>query len=747
PPRVAAAGDQTITLPASASVAGTPSDDGLPAGSSLSYAWSKVSGPGTVSFTAPTSLASGASFSLAGTYVLAFTASDSQLSSSANIAITVLPSGGIATLFLATLTPQGGLSSSGSGTSTILLAGDELSAIVRYSYGNLTTPFVGAHVHGPADSGASGAILFDLDDAPRQPDSSFRWTFAPVGATTVAQIVSALKTGRLYINVHSSRFPSGEIRGHYGVSSGSTVFVPPPAPPALPSGAPTAADAARFLTQATYGPSLARIAALQQSSFPAWLTQQMAQPAESHISYLDAAVASGESLSNDTSMEAIWKQALVGNDALRARVALALSEILVVSDDSSSLGGEPIGISGYMDILNRDAFGSYRQLLQDVTLSPAMGVYLNMQGNDRENPDEGTNPNENYAREILQLFSIGLYRLHPDGRLILGADGQPQPTYTQDAVGNFARVFTGWSFAGNSPDDDGWYGGTANFRLPMQTWPGHHSTGPKTLLDGLSVPGGRTPAQDLAIALDDIFNHPNVGPFIARQLIQRLVTSNPSPAYIYRVASAFNDNGQGVRGDLGAVVRAILLDYEARSVDVLTQQGYGKQREPMIRFATLLRAFGVHTQSGKFRIWYLQDEIYGLGQNPLRAPSVFNFFEPGYLPPGTLASAGLFGPEFKITTETQVIGSSNFLRGLVAYPDGLEVDDLDLDFVPFAALAGNPAALIDQLDLLLTSKGMSPAMKAILVEALNAMPSNPAVERVQAAVSLIVTSPEFAIQK
>lgn len=747
PPRVSAGAGQSITLPASASLSGTASDDGLPAGSSLVFSWTKVSGPGTVTFTTPASLATSASFSQAGTYLLALSASDTQLTATSSVSVTVLPVGGVPALFIASLLPQGSSVSSGSGSSTLLLAGDERSAVVRYGFSNLTTPFTSAHIHGPADPGVNGPILFDLDSAPRQSDGSYVWTFVPVGTTTVAQILTALKTGRLYINVHTSRYPSGEIRGQYGASNGSIVFVPPPPPPALPPGPPTASDAARFLTQATYGPTLSRIAALQGSSFSAWLSQQMAQPADSHLAYLDAAATAGEQISDNTSMEAIWKQALTGNDALRARVALALSEILVISDDSGTLGNEPYGLSGYMDLLNRDAFGNYRQLLEDVTLSPAMGVYLNMQGNDKEDPASGRNPNENYAREILQLFSIGLYRLHPDGRLVLGTDGQPQPTYNQESVAGFAHVFTGWSFAGNPLDDNGWYNGTPNFRLPMQSWPEHHSTSTKKLLNGLLVPGGQTAAQDLAIALDDIFTHPNVGPFLGRQLIQRLVTSNPSPAYVYRVASVFNDNGAGVRGDLGAVVRAILLDYEARSVDVLTQQGYGKQREPMIRYANLLRAFGVHTTSGKFRIWNLEDPIYQMGQNPLRAPTVFNFFEPGYLPPGSLAAAGLFGPEFKITTETQAIGSTNTMRDVATTSNGTGIDDLNLDYGSFAAIAGNPATLIDQLDLLLTSKGMSSAMKAILVDALNAIPESPGEDRVRAAVSLIVTSPEFVIQR
>jgi uncharacterized protein (DUF1800 family) len=653
-------------------------------------------------------------------------------------------------LLVANLTPQGATMTGGSGTATLLVAGDGASAVLRRSYSNLTTPVTGEHIHGPADPGASGGILFDIDAATPAADGSYLWTLAPVGTNSIDQILIALLTGRTYLNIHTSRYPSGEIRGQFHLGGGSTTFAPPPPPPQLPPGPPTARDAARFLHQATYGPTPAEISALQSQGFDGWLAQQFAAPLTSHMAYLDAAAAAGEELSSNQVMESIWQQAATGGDPLRQRVALALSEILVVSDQSSALN-DPHALAGYMDLLARDAFGNYRQLLEDVTLSPAMGLYLNMLGNDKEDPSTGQNPNENYAREILQLFSIGLLQTFPDGTLKLGANGLPIPTYGQAEVMGFAHVFTGWSFGGNdTANPDLFYGPTESYRLPMAAWPSHHSGGVKRLLDGAATPADQTPEQDLKTALDAIFQHPNVGPFIARLLIQRLVTSNPSPAYVYRVAQAFADDGHGVRGDLAAVVRAILLDYEARSDSVTGDQGYGHLREPIVRLGGLLRAFHATAPSGKFRIWYLEDPTFGLGQNPLRAPTVFNFFKPDFSLPGPVAAAGLASPEFQILSETTALGSANFITDLIYYGftngDGT-ADLLTLDLSGPIALAGDPAQLVDSLNLMLMANGMSPEMRTILLQALADPSLTDPTDRARAALRLIVTSPEYLIER
>ncbi len=655
------------------------------------------------------------------------------------------------TLFIATLAPEGSSISAGTGTSTLLLSADALSARVQFNFSNLTTPRTAGHIHGPADPGTSGPILFDLDTAPAQPDGSRIWTFTPAGTTTVSQIVQALRAGRLYINIHSSRYPNGEIRGHYRLAAGSQVFVPPLPPPSLPPGPPTARDAARFLTQATYGPRLPDITDVQTRGYSTWLADQFDDPTgASHLSYLDAAAAEGQNIYSNQVMESFWEQALTRHDQLRQRMALALSEILVISDASGALENEPYAVAGYLDVLERGAFGNFRQLLEDVTLSPAMGEFLNMRGNDKEDPDTMRNPNENYAREILQLFSIGLYRLNPDGTLALDGQVQPIPTYDQAEVKGFAKVFTGWNFAGNPLTDDGWYWPDTDWRAPMQAWPAHHSPGPKLLLDGQTLPQGQSPEDDLRAALDAIFNHQNVGPFICRQLIQRLVTSNPSPGYVYRCAQAFANNGAGgtgARGDLKAVIRAILLDYEARAETVTTQQGFGKQKEPIVRLGQILRAFHATAPSGKYRIWNLESPEYGLGQNPLRAPTVFNFFEPHYVLPGATADAGLVAPEFKITTETTAIGNANFFRDTVYRGVSYDLDQISPDFTAFFPIANNPTQLVDRLNLLLMANGMSSTMRTIVIQAVTEIPASETQERVKAAVHLIATSPEFVIQK
>lgn len=655
--------------------------------------------------------------------------------------------------FLATLRPEGSAMSPASGYATLRLSGDERSAVLRFSYSNLTTPETSAHIHGPADPGQNGNILFDLDTTPREKDGSMIWAFEQVGATTVPQIISALKSGRLYLNIHSARYPTGEIRGHFGAINGSQTFTPPPAPPALPGGLPTQRDAARFLTQATFGPRYDEITSLTSKGFDVWLNEQFALPLSSHLTYLDVTPVVNKDTDQREMMESFWKHAVTSPDQLRQRIAFALSEILVVSFQSN-LAGDAFALAGYMDLLNKNAFGNFRQLLEDVTLSPAMGRYLDHLQNDKEDPVTGRNPNENYAREILQLFSIGLYRLHPDGSLVLSEAGLPIETYGQEEVKGFAHVFTGWSYGWLPKTEENWIypaihnNGNQFWRVPMQNWANHHSKLSKQLLDGTVLPANQTAQKDLSDALDNIFNHPNVGPFIVRQLIQRMVTSNPSPGYVHRVTQKFNNNGSGVRGDMKAVIRAILLDYEARSLNVIGNQGYGKMREPVLRFSHLMRAFNYTCPCGTYPIYWMDSQEYAIGQNPLRAPSVFNFFEPGYSHAGHIASAGLHSPEFQITNDTSVIGISDFFHYVVR--DGFKWEEgrpILPNYSSVNPLAANPAQLIDHLDLVLTSGGMSAGLKNQLITVLSAMPSNNPQARVTTAVHLILTSPDYVIQK
>ena len=381
-----------------------------------------------------------------------------------------------------------------------------------------------------------------------------------------------------------------------------------------------------------------------------------------------------------------------------------------------------------------------------------MGVYLDMLSNDKEDPETGRNPNENYAREILQLFTIGLYKLHPDGSLQLDVNGLPIATYDQEVIKGFAQVFTGWTFAGQDRSEE-WrfYWPEPDWRQPMEVWTEHHSTGAKQLLNGVVLPAGQTPQADLTAALDNIFQHANVGPFVCRHMIQRLVTSNPSPGYVYRCGQSFANslypNGQGVRGDMKAVLRTILLDWEARSTDVLNQQGYGKVREPIVRFVNLLRALKAQPPAdGRFRYYWQASAEWGLNQAPLQAPTVFNFFEPTYSQPGAIAEAGIVAPELQITNETSVFGTANFLRGVLeGYAD--DNTEITLDY-SYLTSAGSTAVLLDRVNLLFYAGGMSSETRTILADALNDsdFPTNP-VERALTLVWLVSLSPEFVVQR
>ncbi|MDH5264217.1 MAG: DUF1800 family protein, partial [Betaproteobacteria bacterium] len=465
-------------------------------------------------------------------------------------------------------------------------------------------------------------------------------------------------------------------------------------------------DAARFLTQATFGlRSAEEIDALKSQGYPAWLEEQFALGAASHVQYVNDRKAAGEKASEERAYEAVWQQWLTEPGQLRARMAFALSEIFVISNIAPDL--HTYAMASYMDLLNRNAFGNYRQLLEEVTLHPAMGYYLNMIGSKKEDPAKGTHPNENYAREVMQLFSIGLYKLNPDGSRMLGGGGQPIPTYDEAAVKGLAAAFTGWNFAGNDTSKPSVFDpAKENWVDPLLPWEMWHDNGVKTLFDGITLPANQGARKDMKDALDAIFHHPNVGPFIGRQLIQRFVTSNPSPGYIARVAATFNDNGQGVRGDLRAVLRAVLLDPEARDLAKTAEPGWGKQREPVIRFANFLRGLNARSPSGRNRIWYLDSADEGLNQSPLLAPSVFNFFSPNYRHPGALAAAGLVAPEFQVTTETSMVGGLNFFARLIRNGYyGRDDTRLSFDLAPLNALAADPAALADRLNLLFMNGG------------------------------------------
>jgi uncharacterized protein (DUF1800 family) len=640
------------------------------------------------------------------------------------------------TLYVAQLRPQGSASTQASGTSTLRLAADGKSAIISFSYSNLSGPITGMHIHA-----ADGSIIFDLDSATPQPDGTLIWIFVPVGSFTVADIVNLIKTGQAYLNLHTAQYPTGEIKGFFNISTGAQVVPVPTPPPPLASGTPTVADAGRFLSQSTFGATDALIAQVQSQGFDAFLNQQFAAPVSSHLAFVDASGVNPPTITQTN--DAWWTRAIAGPDQLRQRVAFALSEVLVVSLTTGNLGEQNGALPTYYDVLVKGAFGNFRQLLEDITLNPAMGRYLDMLRNDKANASRTRLPNENYARELMQLFSIGLYRLNLDGSLTLDAAGFPIATYNQDAILGTAAVCTGWTYyqpttpyVFNPPVPFDW-------RNPMVNVASRHSTDAKQILDGVLLPANQTAAQDLKTTLDTIFNHPNVGPFICRQLIQRLVTSNPSPGYLYRVASVFNNNGQGVRGDLQAVVRAVLMDYDARG-SAKTSQGAGHEREPLVRLTNLLRAFNAASPDGKFSV---RNANGNLGQEAMHSPTVFNFFSPDYSAPGAIAEAGLKSPEFEITNETSVVTVANYFRTAIYGALGPSTARITLNLSNEIALAANPAQLVDHLNILLLAGNMSPEMQTILINAVTQIPSNNPTERARTAIYLVINSPEFTVDK
>jgi uncharacterized protein (DUF1800 family) len=661
------------------------------------------------------------------------------------------------TLYVATLRPAGTASgSAASGLATIVLSSNGQIATVNVTFSNLSSGQVGAHLF-LGNSTAAGDYVLNL---PIGQVNGAQWNIGPTATYTSAQILDALRSGLIYVGLDSANFPAGELRGAFLTAVGSQTFTAPSAPPAVSLANLTAAEASRLLTQGTFGAKQSDIDALVGSNVNTWLDAQIATPATSHraatAAERAAAVAAAEANVNDptdypfTLRQRAWfKIALTAPDQLRQRVAFALSQILVVSDITLNQAyTEPV--AHYNDILANNAFGNYRTLLEQVTLNPVMGVYLSHLRNEKANATTGTNPDENYAREVMQLFSIGLVQLQPDGTLKLDAQGLPIPTYTQTTITEMAKVFTGWAYYSTALNPN-FRRGAPNYFEPMMIYPAFHETAAKNIAPVTStvIPANLTGPQDLQRALDALFNHDNTPAFISRQLIQRLVTDNPSPAYVYRVAEKFRNNGSGTRGDLAAVVRAILTDYEARSATVADDPGYGKLREPLLRYTALLRNFNAASSSGRNN----QDNVANsLAQAPLRAQSVFNFFEPGYVYPGALAAAGLVAPEFQITDDTTAISVPNFFRNAIfATATGVNATKVLVpNYTAEIALATNIPALLDRLNLLMCAGQMSAATRTRITTTLTALPSGTAAqqtERVQTAVLLTATSPDGATQR
>ncbi|WP_144004652.1 DUF1800 domain-containing protein [Asticcacaulis excentricus] len=531
-----------------------------------------------------------------------------------------------------------------------------------------------------------------------------------------------------------------------------------PAPPARP----TQAEASRFLAQATFGANDADISAVTSSGYSDWINAQMALPlGPTHLSQMDTRLTALQATNPNASLnanhfyETFYNQAVTAPDQLRQRVKFALSEIFVTSLSASNINVRTN--ASFYDMLGKNAFGNFRTLLQDVTYHPAMGQYLTYLANQKENASTGRNPDENYAREVMQLFTIDIYELNADGTLKTDLFGKTTPTYSTADIQGLAKVFTGLSWYHPTPTNSTFFGGSrdaSSYTRAMIGYPNYHSVSEKTFL-GTTIPASATPNVDgdLTIAIDTLFNHPNVGPFISKQLIQRLVTSNPSPDYIRRVAAVFNNNGSGVRGDMGAVIRAILLDTEARTAS--SDPDYGKLREPVIRLTHFLRSFEVTSTSGNWSIGSTSAQT-SLNQSPLTSPSVFNFFRPGYIPPNTsIGGRNKVAPEMQISDEVSTAAYVNLMMS--AINTGFSSGDVKSAYTKELAVASDATALTERMNLLLFAGLMSDTLKTKIVTAVNTV-TIPAsgttaqvdaakLNRVKLAVLLSMASPEYVAQR
>ncbi|MEE9321241.1 MAG: DUF1800 domain-containing protein [Granulosicoccus sp.] len=509
---------------------------------------------------------------------------------------------------------------------------------------------------------------------------------------------------------------------------------------AIPDGPLTRREAFRLVEQSTFGPQLDDINYVARIGPENWINEQLQSPA----TFLLTGLLHSSKDRWRQHVNVWWRNSIQADDQLRQRVAFALSEILVISSEDS-LGEEQSALAGYYDILVRNAFGNYRDLIEEVTLSPVMGEYLSMKGNQKPDPEYNIRPDENYARELLQLFTIGLVELNPDGTPKLDDEGVPLPAYNQSHIEAFAHVFTGWQFA--NADDFRWPE-KKDYMRPMKSWAEFHDTGKKQLLRGVTLPAGQTAEEDLDQALDNLFNHPNVGPFIVRQLIQRLVTSNPSPQYIEDVAAVFNKNAAGERGSLGSTIKAILMHREARQGHLDQPEIFGKPKEPLLRLTQLWRAFEPESIHNEFDYAWADNE---LAQAPLASASVFNFFRPDFSQPGEIYDQGLSSPEFQIMDETSIITITSRLLASTLwshnYKSNNDTHRIAIDISREMQLEGDHEALIKHLDMLLLGGRMSRGLRE---EVLDLMASKrlsyDASQRVVEAIFLIISSPEAAVQ-
>lgn len=519
-------------------------------------------------------------------------------------------------------------------------------------------------------------------------------------------------------------------------------------------------DARRFLAQASFGPTDSAVAEVIASGKDAWLQKQFSLRSSDYkgLHYVDpnrgvgCPAGSPDTCGRDNYtlfpvQTQFFRNAINEPDQLRQRTALALSEILVVSGQQIKL---PYALANYQRIFLNHAFGNFRDVLREVTLSPAMGKFLNMANNDKPNPIKGIEPNENYAREVLQLFSIGLWQLNVDGSARLGPNGQPQPSYDQETVEGFAHAFTGWTYPPRPGATRSKFPNPTNFDAPMIAFAEHHDSASKRLLNGVTLPAGQSAAADLDAAIDNIFNHPNVGPFIGRQLIQQFVTANPSPAYVARVAAAFNNAaaapGSGARttgrGDMKAVLSAILLDPEASAPTAPDR--FGKLREPILQLTHLFRALGGQSDG----VW-LRTQASSLGQPIFSPPSVFNFFSPDYDLPD---DASLDGPAFGLFNASNAFKLSGIFstalngKGVAPVATVAGATGSKIDLARWQLLAADPVALVKEIDRVLFAGRASGPLLQALQKAAQIQPASKPLDRARAALFLAVMSPEYLVE-
>ena len=514
---------------------------------------------------------------------------------------------------------------------------------------------------------------------------------------------------------------------------------PPPVPPPVTVKV-TAVQASRFLSQAAIGHSKADLLNLADSGYEAWLTAQFAVTRPQK--FWDYLIANGfDAAANINSTNGfdpmIWAQLMGSGDLLRQRVGLALLDQLVVNVDGFGGSWRAFALAAYLDVLWDNAFGNFRDVLEGISTNAAMGLYLTFLGNAKANAATGSIPDENYARELMQLFTIGLTMLNMDGTQVLSG-GNPVPSYTQADVSQAARVWTGYNYA--TADNTT----PARLRLPMTITATRSETGGASFL-GITIPAGSDGATARKLALDGLFNHQNVPPFISKQLIQHMVTSNPSPTYVGRVAAVFANNGSGVRGDLKAVIRAVLIDPEARDDTQAGSTTFGKLREPVVRLVQWAKAFGVASASQQWAFGNTSSSATRLGESPGRAPSVFNWFRPGYTPPGsTIATSGMVAPEFQITNEPTIIAYVNYMQTVIVNGAG----DAKGDYSALTTIAPDSQALLNELNLVLAAGQISAATISLMKTALDSIATTTTagtLNRIYAAIVLVMASPEYLV--